>query len=202
MPSRAKVADALGRRIGIGLVQELEDLAGEVDQVEIDAAPADLQPEAQRALGVQRVRHQRLADLAAQRLAAQQQAIGLERIGDDRDGLRRQPGHAGDIGLGQVAVAADQRQHQALVVEAHAGLVGAARGSRRPRSRGSRVPPVVTVDDLLTPGSVDNFRPRLRHGPNSHDAGENAIDFRGFASPPERKNYRRGALCQLINQLD
>ena len=57
---------------------------------------------------------------------AQQQAFLLQLAHDDRDGLRRQPGHARDLGLGEAAVLADQRQHEALVVVAHAALVGAA----------------------------------------------------------------------------
>ena len=61
------------------------------------------------------------------RLAFEQQAIIAELVHDDGNGLRRKPGHAGDFDLGQLPVEADQREHKALVVEAHAGLVGASR---------------------------------------------------------------------------
>ncbi len=86
--------------------------------------------------GIERHRDRGLADLAAHRLLAQQQAFLLELAHDDRDGLRRQPGHARDVGFGQAAVLAHQRQHEPLIVVAHAALVGAAVecGSRLPRA--------------------------------------------------------------------
>ena len=69
---------------------------------------------------------ERLANLAALRRFLEQELVGLELPDDDRDGLRRKSGEPCDLGLGQAAVAADQRQRQALVVEAHPALVGAA----------------------------------------------------------------------------
>ena len=63
-----------------------------------------------------------LADPAALRLAPLQQPVGLEVAHDHRDGLRRQPGQAGDLGLGERAVPPNQRQDQPFVLKAHSGL--------------------------------------------------------------------------------
>ena len=127
------VADELDRlarrRVAVGMLQHGRARCREIDQHQFGAAPADLQAEEERAFGIERHRDRGLADLAAHRLLAQQQAVVLELAHDDRDGLRREPGHAGDVGLGQAAVLAHQRQHQALVVVAHAALVGAAAGT-------------------------------------------------------------------------
>ena len=54
-----------------------------------------------------------------------QQAVFLQFAHDDRDGLRRKAGHARYVGFGQAAVLAHERQHQPLIVVAHAALVGA-----------------------------------------------------------------------------
>ena len=114
------------RRIAVGILQHGADVAEEIDQHQLGAAAADLQAEEIGAVGIERHRDGWLADLAAHRRLAQQQAFVLQLAHDDRDGLRRQPGHAGDLGLGKAAVLADERKHQALVVVAHAALVGAA----------------------------------------------------------------------------
>ena len=99
-----ELPDELHGRIGIGLVQRLHHAAGEVDEIEIDAAPADLQSERKGAFGIERIGHRRLADAAPLRLALQQEAIVAQLVGDDRDRLRAEARHAGDVGFRQLAV--------------------------------------------------------------------------------------------------
>ena len=77
-------------------------------------------------LGVERVRHRRLPEPAAQRLAAEQQLIVGRAVDDGRDGLGGEAGEPGQVRLGQLAVPADQRDDQPLVVDAGLGLRGAA----------------------------------------------------------------------------
>src|SRR5690606_31471088 len=109
-----ELPDAVGRRVAIGLVQRLDDLANKVDEVKVDAAPADLEAEGQRALRVERVGDRGLTDAPALRTAAAQQAVRLELVHDDRNGLRGEAGEARDVRLGQFAPPADQRQDQPL----------------------------------------------------------------------------------------
>jgi hypothetical protein len=109
-------------RKGVVLAHLVPDRAEEVDHHHIEAAPPDLGAEKVGAVRVERMRHRRLADLPALRLAAHEQVVGLELAHDHRNGLRRQPGHAGDLGLGERAVPADQRHHQPLVLLAQLGL--------------------------------------------------------------------------------
>ena len=100
-----------------------------------DCAP-DLESDGEGAFRVERKRHQRLADLAAPRRLLDEQTVGLKLAHDDRHGLRRQAGQPRDLGLGQAAVAADQRQRQALVIEltpVDSPLWVVPRGDGRPR---------------------------------------------------------------------
>jgi hypothetical protein len=101
--------------------------AQKIDQRQIRRPPPDLEPQKERAIGRQRHRHRGLADLAAHRLAAQQKAVRLQRAHDDRDGLRRKARHPRDVGFGQRAVLAQQRQHQPFVMRPHSRLIGPAR---------------------------------------------------------------------------
>ena len=122
----ADPADRLARGgVGVADAGAVADAADEIDQHEVEAAPAHLDAEEEGALGVERERHRGLPDAAALRLAAAEQVVGLEVAHDDGDGLRREAGHPRDLGLGQRAVAADKAEHQPLVLRAHAGLIGA-----------------------------------------------------------------------------
>ncbi len=113
------------RRVAVGISKHGAHIAEKVDQHEFGASAADLEAEEVGALGIERHRDGRLADLSAHRLHAQEKAFFLKFPHDDRNGLRRKSGHAGDVGLGQAAVLPDQGEHQALVAIAHAALVGA-----------------------------------------------------------------------------
>ena len=135
MPSRDEFDGLARRRVAIGKLQHGPDGAEEIDQHQLGAAPADLQAEEERAFRVERHRDRGLADLAAYRLVAQQQAFVLQLAHDDGDGLRRQSGQPRDLGLGEAAMAAHQRQRQALIVVAHPALVGAAVVAFGDRSR-------------------------------------------------------------------
>ena len=135
MPSPAKL-DQLGRLwMLVGDAAAGADAGDEVHQHQVAAAAADLEAERERAVRVERVGHGGLADPSALALAGAQQAVGLEPVDRDRRGLRRQAGEPRDVHLGEAAVAADERQDQPLVVEAHPGLVGAATVSRLHRRR-------------------------------------------------------------------
>ena len=107
--------------------EALAHRAGEVDHQHVHAAPADLDADRERAIRIERDRHRGLADPPAQRLALDQQAVVDQGVDDQRDRLRAQVGEPSQIGLGQLAVEADRLQHHALVVLAHADVVGAAR---------------------------------------------------------------------------
>jgi hypothetical protein len=120
-----EAADSLGRRVAIDLMQEFQDLAVEIDEIEVGAAAADLEAEGEGALGVERIGHGGLPHPSALRLALEQQAIGSQLVDDERNGLGGEAGQAGDIGLGEARMVADERQHQALVIEPDARLVAA-----------------------------------------------------------------------------
>ena len=127
-------ATTVSRGVGVGDSRSLRpvaDAADEVDEHDLEAAPPDLGAEEVGALGVERHRHERLADPAALRLPAAQQPVGLEVADDHRDRLRREPGHPRDLGLRQRPVAADEAEHQPLVLRPHPGLVRAPRQRRR-----------------------------------------------------------------------
>ena len=141
------------RRVAVGILQHRADIAEKIDQHEFGAPAPDLQPDEIGAVGIERHRDGWLADLSAHRRLAQQQAFLLELAHDDRDGLRRQPRHARDVGLGEAAVLADEREHEALVLVAHAALVGAAMVSGClpiPTNRVLR-PPISTLNSPVVP---------------------------------------------------
>ena len=126
MARAGEIEDARGRRIAVGLVQACSGRPRKsMRKRSLERRPI-LRPKKNAPFGIEREGHRGLADPAALRRLLQQQPVGLELPHDDRDGLRRQPGQPRDLGLGEAAVAADQREDQPLVVEPHAGLVGAA----------------------------------------------------------------------------
>ena len=109
---------------------------GEVDQQPLGAAPAHLDADGERAVGVQRQRHRRLADAPAHAVLLDDEPVFLEPRGDEPDGLRAQPGEPREVGLGQARVNAQRLQHRAFVELAHADLVGAAKPQQVGRARG------------------------------------------------------------------
>ena len=128
-----ELGDRFGGGVTIADAGVAPDAAGEVDEHRLEAPASDLRADEEGALGVERHRNQRLADAAALRLAAAEQAVGLEMAHDDRDRLRREAGHPSDLRLGERALAANDAEHQPLVLGAHAGLVGPARDRTPPR---------------------------------------------------------------------
>ena len=139
----------LGRRIAIGIAHRAAHAADEIQQHEIGAAAADLQADGKRAIGIERQRHRRLADLALLRFLFQQQPVGFELLDDDRHRLRRESGKARDLGLRQAAMAADQRQRQALIIETHPALIGAAGRVGPARRPGARAAPIVLARRIV-----------------------------------------------------
>ena len=71
-------------------------------------------------------RQEDLADTAPPRLATQQKLVRRRAVDDRGDRLRRQPGQMGELDLGQLAVQADQRQDQPLVIDTSLCLRAAA----------------------------------------------------------------------------
>ena len=114
-----------GERIGIGLVQPVADMAEEIDQHEIAAPPSDLEAEGEGTFGMQGEGYGGLAHPAPLGIAAQKQPVLLQPADDARGGLDRKPGQPRDLHLGQIAVAADQGEDQAFVVEPDAVLIAA-----------------------------------------------------------------------------
>ena len=106
--ARREGEHVLGRRIRIAEAGAATDRAGEIDQHEIARPPPDLQAQGEGAFGVDRDRHRRLADPAAQRRLALQQSFGAEAVHDGGGGLHREPGHARHFDLRQLAEATDQ----------------------------------------------------------------------------------------------
>ena len=76
-------------------------------------------------MGIEREGGRRLADAAAHLVAAQKKSACRQALDDHRHGLRRQPGHARQIRLCQPAMAAQQRDHEPLVILSDADLVAA-----------------------------------------------------------------------------
>jgi hypothetical protein len=109
----------------------LADCADKIDQHKVAAAPADLQTERKRALGVERKGHGRLPDPAALRRFALEKSVGLEMVHDRRGGLDGKASLPRGFDFREMAVATHQRENQSLVVDAHACLIGAACGPRR-----------------------------------------------------------------------
>ena len=122
-------------REGVCEAGAVADGADEIDQHHVEAAPTDLGADEESALGIERHRHRGLADPAALRLAPLQQPVGLEVAHDHRDGLRREPGQAGDLGLGERAVPPHQGQDQPFVLQAHSGLIRSPLQRRADRQR-------------------------------------------------------------------
>ena len=140
-------------------MQHGTDCADEIDQHQFCAAAPDLQAKEERAFRIERHRDERLSDTAAHRLLARQQVVRLQHAHDDRDRLRRKPGHAGDIRLGETAMLAHQRQHHTLVVVAHTALVGAAAEA----GSGSWGRSLVPVSTLVLPWDSRLLRGQWRY---------------------------------------
>ena len=130
-PRLGEGEDLLRARDRIDHAASRADAGGEIHQHQVTAAPADHQAEPEGAVRIERIRHRWLADAAALRLAGKQQSIRLQAIDDDRGGLGRKAGQARDLDLGEAALAADQRQDQALIIKADAALAGAAAPGRQ-----------------------------------------------------------------------
>ena len=128
-----EIEDEVDVRVGIGQPFARPHHAEEIHQHEFDRAAADLQAEGEGTGWIEPHRDRGLADPAAPRHVPQHQFLRLERPHDDRCSLRRQAGAAGDLGLGELAVLADQAEDGALVMGAQPGLVGSAHavGDRR-----------------------------------------------------------------------
>ncbi len=119
----------VGMRIAVGLVPLLANLAGEIHQHEIGAAAADLHAEGKDGQRIDEHRYGGLPDPTSDRLSADQKFVALQRAHDDGDGLGGKPCQAGDVRLRASGILTDERQHQPLVVGAHAHLVRAATGA-------------------------------------------------------------------------
>jgi hypothetical protein len=137
-------------------MQHGTDTAEKINQHEIGAAPSYFQAEKECTLRIERHGDQRLADATAQRLLARQQFVGFKHAHDDRTRLRRKPGHPGDGGLGKAAMLAQKRKHHALIVIAHATLIGTVMKRRPGSSRAATLrysntqgpsPPMNTADN-------------------------------------------------------
>ena len=160
-----EVEDALRRRVGKGAVRALADGAAEVDQDEVAASPSDLEAHGEGAVRIERHRNGRLSDAASQRRLPLQEAFRLEPVHDRRRRLHRKSRQSRHLDLRQGAKPAHQRKQEPFVVEANAGLIGAARdlgeGRRDLRQRrhaggvGSRARPVLR---LRHPPPLDSCR--------------------------------------------
>ena len=119
-------------RVGVCVagVDALHHLAAKVRHHDLQAAPPDLDADAERALRMERQRHRGLADLAAHPVLLAQQTVLEQAPHDDGHGLARQVRDARQLGLGQGAVVAHCLKHDALVELAHAHMVGAAHAAR------------------------------------------------------------------------
>ena len=107
-------------------MQLAANAADEVHQDDVEAAPPDLDAEREGAVGIERQRDGGLADATAFERFAAKQSVALELADDLGDGRRRQSGEPGNRGARQGTVLADERQDEPLIVEAYAGLIGAA----------------------------------------------------------------------------
>lgn len=98
----------------------------EVEQNDIDMAPADLDADRVCAFGPQVDGRRRLAAPAAQHFAAGDQA-GLLQVGQDGGHrLRCKTGQAGNIGVGDTQVETDDGQYRSLVGAAQTLVLQAA----------------------------------------------------------------------------
>ena len=120
-----------GQSRAAGLADALGDhRAEEIDQGQMRPRPGDAQAEEHGAGGIEAERHEGLADLAANAGAGAEQPGLDQAAADHRSGLRGEPGKLGNLRLGELAVGADQRQHQTLVEGAERHVIGAAAGRR------------------------------------------------------------------------
>ena len=75
-------------RVGVMKLQPVAHLAGEVRRQHLQAAAANLQPQAESAVRIERQGHRRLADLAANAVLLDQQVIAFQPADDDGHRLR------------------------------------------------------------------------------------------------------------------
>ncbi len=134
-PFADELEDRGRRRERKGFVRALADAAAEVDEHEVAAAPADGQTERMRPFRIERHGHGRLADAAPQGGLALEEPFRLEPVHDRRGRLHRQSRQSRHFDFRQRPETPHQSENQPLVVEANAGLVGAAGGAGVQRLR-------------------------------------------------------------------
>jgi len=101
-------------------------MAKEVTQHEVGAAPSDLEPERESAVGGERHGNRGFSDATALKVTAQEEPVAFEFAQDDGDSLGGQPGQACDFAARERALALDQGQDQPRIMVAQALLVRAA----------------------------------------------------------------------------
>ena len=133
--------DLFRRRIGVEMAAPRPHRAREIHEIKVAAAPADLEAEGEGSVGIERKRHRWLADPAAPRAAPQEKGIRFEPVDDRRHRLGREARESCNLSLRKPAMTANEREDEALIIEPHPALVGAAVAigrARRSRSGKSR----------------------------------------------------------------